>query len=46
MTVRGAARSKLRFCDRSSAEIVGSNRTGGMEYLFVVCFQVEVSATN
>jgi hypothetical protein len=29
-----------------AAEIVGSNPTGGMDVVSVVCCQVEVSATN
>jgi hypothetical protein len=41
-----AARSKAWVCGRSSAEIVGSNPTGGMDVCLVsvVCCQVEVSA--
>jgi hypothetical protein len=34
---------------RSPAEIMGSNLTGGMDilsFVSVVCFQVEISATN
>jgi len=44
-----AARSKALFYGRSSAEIVGSNPTRGMDVwsvVSVVCCQVEVSATN
>ena len=41
-----AARSKAWVCGRSSAEIVGSNPTGGMSVMSVVCCQVEVSATS
>ena len=42
-------RSKALVCDRSSAEIVGSNPTGGhvcLSGVSVVCCQVEVSATS
>jgi len=49
MPVSEAARSKAWVCGRSSAEIVGSNPTGGHGCLFVVnvvCCQVEVSATS
>ena len=44
-----AARSKVWVCGRSSAEIVGSNLTGGHgcpSVLSVVFCQVEVSATS
>ena len=43
------ARSRAWVCDRSSAEIVGSNFTGGhglLSVVSVVCCQVEVSATS
>ena len=40
-----AARSKAKFCGRSSAKNLGSNSTGDMD-LSVVCCQVEVSATS
>ena len=36
MPVPVAARSKAYVCDRSPAEIVGSNPTGGMDVLSVV----------
>jgi hypothetical protein len=44
-----AARSEVKVFRRSSAQIVGSNPAGGMDVcllLGVVCFQVEVSATD
>jgi len=44
-----AARSKAWVCGRSLAGIAGSNPAGGNGSLFlvsVVCFQVEVSATD
>jgi len=41
-----AARSKASVCGRSPAEIMGSNHTGGMDVVSVVCYRVEVSATN
>ena len=42
-----AARSKACVCGSSPAGIVGSNPTGGMDYVVgVVCFQVEVPATS
>ena len=44
-----AARSKAWVCGLSSAEIVGSNPTGGhgsLSVVSVVCCQVEVSATS
>jgi len=49
MPVRLAARSKAWVCDRSPAEIVGSNPTGGrgcLSVVSVVCCQVEVSASS
>jgi len=42
-------RSKAQVYDRSPAEIVGSNLTGGMDVLSVVsvvCCQVEVTVTH
>ena len=43
-----AARSKALVFGRSSAEIVGSNPTGGMDIsvVSVVCCQVEFSARS
>jgi hypothetical protein len=44
-----AARSKVRVCGRSPAEIVGSNPAGGdgcLSVVSVVFYQVEVSATS
>ena len=49
LQVPAAARSKAYVFGRSSAEIAGSNPTGGMDVLSVVsvvCCQVEVSATD
>jgi hypothetical protein len=49
MAVPVVARSKAWVFGRSSAEIVGSYLTGGMDVLSVVsvvCCQVEVSATS
>jgi len=50
MSVQVAARSKASLCDRSPAEIVGSNSTRGMDVCLsvvsVVCWQVEVSAMS
>jgi hypothetical protein len=40
------ARSKLYVYGRSPAEIVGSNPTGDLIVVIVVCFLVEVSATS
>jgi len=48
-TVPVAARSKACVCSSSSAGIVVSNPTGGMDVFSVVsivCFQIEVSATS
>ena len=44
MPVPVAARSKAYVCVLSSAEIVGSNPTGDMDVVSVVCCPVEVSA--
>jgi hypothetical protein len=42
-----AARSTAYICGRSSAEIVGSNSTKGMDFVVIfVCYQVEVFATD
>ena len=44
-----AARSKARVCGRSPAEIGGSNSARGhgcLSGVSIVCYQVEVSATN
>ena len=49
MPVPVAARSKAWVCDRSPAEIVGSNPTEGgrcLSVVNVVCCQVEVSVTG
>ena len=41
-----AGSSGHAVCGRSPAEIVGSNLTGGMDVVSVVCCQVEISATG
>jgi hypothetical protein len=42
----GTARSKAWVYGRSPAEILGSNPTGGVDVVGIVCCQVEVSATR
>jgi len=49
VSVPVVARSKEKVCDRTPAEIVGSNLTRGhgcLSVVSVVCSQVEVSATG
>jgi hypothetical protein len=43
---RAAELSRARVCGRSLAGIVGSNPAGGIDVMSVVCFQVEVSASD
>jgi hypothetical protein len=45
-TIPVDARSKAWVCGRSLAGITGSNPTGGMDVVSVVCCQVAVTATS